>query len=128
MHGSPIRALPAQCRIVNESKGDTIMSVPKAAKNRKPAPLQPPLVWDEINEPGAYVELQTGKLYRIPPETLHSSSLPLVEQGNALSSKLMQVNRKPLADSQFVQVSKNPFIFSLGARIICVELDIQPNF
>lgn len=104
------------------------MSVPKAAKNRKPTPPQPPLVWDEINEPGAYVELQTGKLYRIPPETLHSSSLPLVEQGNALSSKLTQVNRKPLADSQFVQVSKNPFIFSLGARIICVELDIQPNF
>ena len=104
------------------------MSVPKAATNHKPTPLQLSLVWDEINEPGAYVELQNGKLYRIPPETLHSSSLPLVEQGNALSSKLVQVNRKPLADSRFVQVSKNPFIFSLGARIICVELDIQPNF
>ena len=104
------------------------MSVPKAATSRKPTPLQPPLVWDEINEPGAYVEVQTGKLYRIPRETLHSSSLPLVEQGSALSSKLVQVNRKPLADSRFVQVSKNPFIFSLGARIICVELDIQPNF
>ena len=104
------------------------MSVPKAATSHKPSPLQAPLVWDEISEPGAYVELQTGKLYRIPAETLHSNSLPMVEQGNALTSKLVQVNRKPFAGSRFVQVSKNPFIFSLGARMICVEHDIQPNF
>lgn len=104
------------------------MSLRNAATSHKPSPLQPPLVWEEISEPGAYVELQTGKLYRIPPETLHSSSLPLVEQGNAVSSKLVQVNRKPLAGSRFVKVSKNPFIFSLGARMICVEHDIQPNF
>jgi len=73
------------------------------------------LAWEEINEPGAYVEVSTGKLYRIPQENLAQGvSRPIREDGGSVS---------PL-----VQLSRNPFIFALAARMLCVEQNIRPDF
>lgn len=74
-----------------------------------------PLAWDEINEPGAYVELSTGKLYRIPRESLPVGKSPS-RPGNG----------GPV--SPVVRLSKDPFIFALGARMLCVKHNIWPNF
>jgi len=74
-----------------------------------------PLAWDEIDEPGAYVEMSTGKLYRITRERLPVGKSPARPRGGGPVSPV-------------VQLSKNPFIFELGARMICVEHDIRPNF
>lgn len=71
--------------------------------------------WDEIHEPGAYVEVATGSLYRVPQEGLLKGASPLIKMEST-------------AGSQFVQLSKNPFVLSLEARMICAEHNIQPNF
>jgi hypothetical protein len=73
------------------------------------------LAWEEINEAGAYVEVSTGKLYRIPQENLAQGASPL-----------MREDGEPV--SPLVQLSKNPFIFALAARMLCVEQNIRPDF
>ena len=74
-----------------------------------------PLAWDEIDEPGAYVELSTGKLYRITQESL------LVDNSLARPG-----NGGPV--SPLLQLSRDPFIFDLPARMLCVEHNIRPDF
>ena len=71
--------------------------------------------WHDITEPGAYVEFGTGDLYRIPKEALLQGSSPLIRKESAGASRLMQV-------------SKNPFVTTLEARMICCEHNVTPNF
>ena len=73
------------------------------------------LGWQDINEPGAYVEVGTGDLYRVPKEALIQGSSPLIRKESAGASRL-------------VQVSPNPFITSFEARMICAEHNVSPNF
>ncbi len=79
-------------------------------------PRQPyqTLAGEEIREPGAYVEIATGTLYRVPPEALSGDAAPFRNRGTA--------------HSQFLRLSKDPFIFLLGARLACVAHNIRPNF
>ncbi|OGA52598.1 MAG: hypothetical protein A3G24_11560 [Betaproteobacteria bacterium RIFCSPLOWO2_12_FULL_62_13] len=71
--------------------------------------------WQDITEPGAYVELGTGDLFRIPKEALPDASSPLIRKESSGASRLMQV-------------SKDPFIITLEARMICCEHNVVPNF
>ena len=71
--------------------------------------------WGEITEPGAYVDLGTGDLYRVPAEALLEGASPLIRKECAGGSDLMQV-------------SNNPFVTTLEARMCCAEHNIQPNF
>jgi len=74
----------------------------------------PQLAWEEIREPGAYVEIATGTLYRVPREALREGAAPF--------------GRRDTAFSRFLRISKDPFIFPLGARMVCAAHNIQPNF
>jgi hypothetical protein len=74
-----------------------------------------PIAWDEINEPGTYVEVSTGKLYRITQESL------LVDRSLAKPGEGGPA-------SPVVQLSTDPFIFDLAARMLCVDHNIRPNF
>jgi len=94
---------------------------------RRHQPL-PHIAWEKINEPGAYVEVATGALYRIPRESLAGGAFPLVEKAGAGVAQPVRADANPSRDSQFVRVSGNPNIFTLGARMICVEHNIQPHF
>lgn len=86
----------------------------KSASMRAQRTLRP-LAWGEINEPGAYVDVSTGKLYRITRERLPVGKSPsILGSGGPVSP--------------VVQVSKDPFIVELAARMICVEHNIPPNF
>ena len=38
------------------------------------------VTWQDINEPGAYVEVGSGDLYRIPNEALIAGSSPLIRK------------------------------------------------
>ncbi len=73
------------------------------------------LAWDDMEEPGAYVEMGTGDLYRVPKEALIPGMSPVIRKESAGSSR-------------FVRVSKNPFITTLQARLITCEHNIEPNF
>jgi len=48
----------------------------KAAAIRNDRSLHP-LAWEEISEPGAYVDLATGTLHRVSHEALHKRALPV---------------------------------------------------
>ncbi len=71
--------------------------------------------WEDINEPGAYVEAETGKLFRIPQEALLLGSSPLIRQNSA-------------EISTYVQLSKSPYISVFEARMLAAEHNVQPRF
>ena len=75
----------------------------------------PEVNWDELNEPGAYVERGSGDLYRVPKEAIIQGGSPIIHKESTGSSRL-------------VQVSKNPFVTSLEARLRCAQHNIDPNF
>ena len=75
----------------------------------------PEVSWEEITEPGAYVERGTGDLYRIPKEALISGTSPVIHKQSAGASRL-------------ARVSRNPFLTTLGARLRCAQHNIEPNF
>ena len=74
----------------------------------------PECSWEELSEPGTYVEKETGDLYRIPRELLIQGALPLVKAS--------------LRISRLVQLSKNPFMTTFVARITCAEHNVKSNF
>jgi hypothetical protein len=71
--------------------------------------------WENITESGAYVEKGNGDLYRIPMEALVPGASPLIKKQSSGASR-------------FVQVSKDPFVTTLEARMLCAEHNIQANF
>ncbi len=75
----------------------------------------PEFAWDDINEAGTYVERGSGDLYRIPQEALVKGSSPMISKESYGASRLLQL-------------SKDPFITTLEARLRCAQHNVQPNF
>ena len=75
----------------------------------------PETTWEDLNEPGAYVERGSGDLYRIPKEALIPGASPII-------------HKESLGASRLVQVSKNPFVTTMEARLRCAQHNIEPNF
>ena len=75
----------------------------------------PEMSWQDLDEPGAYVERGTGDLYRVPKEALIPGASPVIR-------------KESLGASRLVQLSKNPFITTLEARMLACEHNIEPNF
>ncbi len=75
----------------------------------------PEIDWEDVHEPGAYVETGSGDLYRIPKEALTAGSSPIVVKESRGASRLLQV-------------STDPFVTTLEARLRCAQHNVQPNF
>ena len=75
----------------------------------------PEVSWQGLDAPGAYVERGTGDLYRVPKEALIPGASPVIR-------------KESLGASRLVQLSKNPFVTTLEARMIACEHNIEPNF
>src|SRR5437667_4278196 len=75
----------------------------------------PEVTWADLAEPGAYVERGSGDLYRIPQEALIPGGSPIIHKESAGASRL-------------VQISRNPFVTTLEARLRCAQHNIEPNF
>lgn len=75
----------------------------------------PEMSWEGVTEPGAYVERGSGDLYRIPKEALVPGGSPIIHKESRGASRL-------------VQLSKNPFVTSLEARLRCAQHNIEANF
>ena len=71
--------------------------------------------WDNVTDPGAYVERGSGDLYRVPKEALVPGGSPIIHKESRGASRL-------------VQVSRNPFVTTLEARLRCAQHNIEPNF
>jgi hypothetical protein len=75
----------------------------------------PEVSWHDIKEPGVYVEVGSGDLYRFPKEALMQGASPLVRKESAGASRL-------------IKISDNPYLTTLEARMICAEHNVAPNF
>jgi len=73
------------------------------------------LSWNQLEQAGAYVEVGTGDLYRIPKEALLKGGSPLIHKESSGASTL-------------VQISQNPYVTTFEARMTCAEHNIAPNF
>lgn len=75
----------------------------------------PEVAWEDVTEPGCYVDEGTGDLFRIPKEGLVTGGSPIVVKESSGASRLRQL-------------SKNPFMPTLQARLLCAQHNIEPNF
>lgn len=71
--------------------------------------------WESIKEPGAYVDRETGDLYRFGKESLAHDATPSVVKESRDASAL-------------VKLSNDPFITTFWARVRSAQHNIQPNF
>jgi hypothetical protein len=71
--------------------------------------------WDDINQPGAYIEKGSGDLFRIPKEALLQGGSPLIVKQSRGASRL-------------VMISADPYITTERARMLAAEYNVQPNF
>jgi hypothetical protein len=75
----------------------------------------PEYSWEEVSEPGTYVEKETGVLYRIPRALLIEGAPRFICRAKSGISRL-------------IQLSKNPFMTTFVARITCAEHNLKSNF
>ena len=73
------------------------------------------VTWEAINEPGTYVERNTGDLYRFPKEALIPGASPSIVKESQGTSVLLKL-------------SDDPFITTFKARLICAQHNVEPNF
>ena len=52
--------------------------------------------WQNVTEPGAYVEVGTGDLYRFPHEALIQGSSPVIRRETLETPILVQLSREPI--------------------------------
>ncbi len=71
--------------------------------------------WEHVGQPGCYVELGSGDLFRIPKEALIQGGSPLI-------------TKESLGASRLVQVSNDPYMTTMKARLVCAQHNIEPNF
>jgi hypothetical protein len=71
--------------------------------------------WHDIEQPGAYVDLETGYLYRIPAEALRQRAVLLIRRESTRVSRL-------------ICVSKDPCVPTQAARLICCQHNITAHF
>ncbi len=73
------------------------------------------VTWDNINEPGAYVEKGSGDLYRFPKESLLPGASPAVVKESRGASLLLKL-------------SDDPFVTTFKARLLCARHNVEANF
>lgn len=71
--------------------------------------------FEQITDPGAYVDLECGRLFRMPEDSLALGRSPLIEA----------VGREPLI---VTKVSDDPFVPISEARLRAADLDVKVNF
>ena len=81
-------------------------------ENRQFFPIQS---WEDIQQPGAYVELGTGDLYRFTHESLLPGASPVIAKESRGASRLMRI-------------SADPLVLSIKARLLCAQANVKPNF
>jgi hypothetical protein len=85
------------------------------AQEKKKQPMLTECAWEDINQPGAYVSRETGRLFRIPKEALGSGVSPVIHQENE-------------DGDTFVKISDDPYVPTLKAKMAAAENNIQANF
>ncbi|MCH7760379.1 hypothetical protein IIA15_03120 [candidate division TA06 bacterium] len=77
-----------------------------------PLPVMP---FEEINEPGAYLDVNTGNLFRIPPEALRLGHSPVI---SVTCNGSFPVCR----------LSDDPYMTRVQAKTIAADHNLWTNF
>ena len=77
---------------------------------------QTQVAWSDISQPGAYVSISTGRLYRLPAMALKEGHSPVID---------IVCRQGP---ETVVCLSANPYTPIEKLRLICADADIEPNF
>lgn len=72
--------------------------------------------WNDISEPGAYINLTTGNLFRVPRAALGTNGIGILIKKHTLSA------------DRIVQISADHAISLYEARVICIKNNLRPNF
>lgn len=93
-----------------------MMVKPQQQQSQMPSQrsLLPEITWDQIHEPGAYVELGSGDLFRVNKEAIGPASPIITRESNGAT--------------RLLQVSRNPYVTSEEARLKAAQHNVQPNF
>ncbi len=100
---------------MSNKKGVFVMAETTSSVKSVSRMSRPELSWKDVNQPGAYIEVGTGDLYRIPKEALIQGSSPVIRKESHGASRL-------------VQLSEDSYITTFEARMLACENNIQPNF
>ena len=71
--------------------------------------------WEDVTVPGAYVEKDSGDLFRIPREALVHGNSPII-------------SKQSRGPSRFILISKDPYVITEKARMLSAEANVSPNF
>lgn len=71
--------------------------------------------WEDIREPGAFVDLKTGELNRVLPQGLVAGASPAV----------VRQSRRP---TRVAKVSDDPLVSTLEAQLTCAKHSIYFDF
>ena len=87
----------------------------KTAEGNLSSAVLSEFTWENIKQPGSYVERETGHLYRLPAEALLRGSSPVI-------------SRLSTNPSTFVKLSDDPNTIVSKLRTIAADADVKPNF
>lgn len=92
------------------------MSTERSKKQHRTAPT---ILWNDINDPGAYVTEDGNTLFRVQDDAVASGRSP----------RITAVSNESGTDGFLVaMISDNPNITLSKARQLCADSDIHPNF
>jgi len=87
----------------------------------------PERTWQEINEPGTYVEKGTGDLYRVPKEALVPGASPSIFKEALVAGASASIVKESRGASVLVKLSDDPFLITFKARLLCAQHNIEPS-
>jgi hypothetical protein len=90
-----------------EDSGSNVMALPRQTTN-----------WNDVRSPGAYVDVQSGCLYRFLPESITRAG------GQNASPVIHQTGRQ----SKLQQISTDPFISQQEARQRAQDAGVNATF
>ena len=94
----------------------------QAAEIRSETSIQPShrvsyeeISWTELREPGCYVEVGSGNLFRFPQEALVRGMSPIVTMESRGASRLLKL-------------SDDPYEITPKLRVLAAQQGVKPNF
>jgi hypothetical protein len=94
----------------------------QAAEARSETSMQPShrvsfeeVAWTDVRDPGCYIEVGSGNLFRIPQEALVRGMSPIITMESRGASRLLKL-------------TDDPFEITPKLRILAAQQGVKPNF
>jgi len=75
------------------------------------------VTWASMKLPGAYVDQQTGELYRVPAEALLGGASPVIHRESSQPE-----------GGVLIRISPNPYVPTNSAKMLAAQLNVEISF